>query len=259
MSYGEVEHFAAMVAGCESFNTGDVQAPDARYALSVLKLHANDMGLVAGQEGFLDSIKKGAQTIKQWFLSLVRAIKDFLQGSKTAVQAKELAKAESEHDKWLKERGKTTEDLNTKKAIIVKETFEEPVRLAVALEKEINEVDDRKGFEGNNLNKMHISLGRGVANDIFHLLDVPVDRFHYVTDFKEVLDKINDLNKAIGALAQHAYREVSTWEDETTQEEERKSINKASYLLKSYTQMYKWLDGAASSSMKKISDLIQQQ
>lgn len=80
MSFGEVEHFATMLAGCESINSGKPLNSDGRYAYAVLKLHAADFGAVAGQEGFLDSIKRGASNIKEWIIKVIRAIRDFLTG-----------------------------------------------------------------------------------------------------------------------------------------------------------------------------------
>ncbi|QYN79997.1 putative apolipoprotein E [Kosakonia phage Kc263] len=86
MSFGEVEHFATMVSGCESINQGDVNSLDAKYAFSVLKLHANDMGIYAGNESFLDSVKKGAQSVKEWCLKLLKAIVEFVTGSKRKIK-----------------------------------------------------------------------------------------------------------------------------------------------------------------------------
>lgn len=80
MSYSDVEHFATMVSGCESLTNGNPKASDARYALTVLQLHAGDAGLYSGQEGFLDHIKAGAKNTKDWILKLLKAIRDFFFG-----------------------------------------------------------------------------------------------------------------------------------------------------------------------------------
>ncbi|QYN80000.1 hypothetical protein PQD71_gp107 [Kosakonia phage Kc263] len=79
MNFGEVEHFSTMLSGCESINNGNVNSPDGRYAISVLKLHANDAGLYAGQEGFLDSVKRGAMSIVEWVKKLARAVMDWIR------------------------------------------------------------------------------------------------------------------------------------------------------------------------------------
>lgn len=78
MSYSDIEHFATMVSGCESLTNGNPKSAEAGYALTVLKLHANDAGLYVGQEGFLDHVKKGAGNVKQWIIALVKAIKEYL-------------------------------------------------------------------------------------------------------------------------------------------------------------------------------------
>lgn len=79
MSFGEVEHFSTMLAGCESINSGNALTPDGHYAFAVLKVHAQDEGLIAGQEGFLDSIKKGAQKTGEFFIKLFKAIRDWFR------------------------------------------------------------------------------------------------------------------------------------------------------------------------------------
>ncbi|EBY9764048.1 hypothetical protein D5W64_13120 [Salmonella enterica subsp. enterica serovar Saintpaul] len=78
-SFSDVEHYATIISGCEAFSHGNSNSPDARYALTVLQLHANDAGLYAGQEGFLDHVKKGAKNVKDWILALIKAIKNYIQ------------------------------------------------------------------------------------------------------------------------------------------------------------------------------------
>lgn len=79
MSYSDIEHFSSIVSGCEALTNGNGNSPDGLYALTVLKLHANDAGLYAGQEGFVDAIKKGAKKTKQWILELVKAIRAWIK------------------------------------------------------------------------------------------------------------------------------------------------------------------------------------
>lgn len=103
MSFSDVEHFATMVAGCEAINTGDRSSGDARYAFAVLKLHAVDFGAHAGQEGFLEGVKKGAantlemvkklfEAIKKWFASMFKTtrgkFKSFFSGTDEEKQKK---------------------------------------------------------------------------------------------------------------------------------------------------------------------------
>jgi len=74
-SFSDVEHFSNMVAGCESINAGKPNSEEGRYARSVLRLYTADFGAVAGQEGFLENIKAGAQKTGEFIKKLFEAIK----------------------------------------------------------------------------------------------------------------------------------------------------------------------------------------
>lgn len=91
MSYSDVEHFATMVSGCEALTSGDPKSPDAVYAFTVLQLHAGDAGLVAGQEGFMDSIKAGAKNVKEWIKKLIQAIRDYFKSKEGKGSAEQVA------------------------------------------------------------------------------------------------------------------------------------------------------------------------
>lgn len=80
----DMTHYGRVIAGLESvhehinYNAGiDI---DGTYALTVLELHAQDEGQVEGTEGFLDSVKKGAQDIAKWIKQVLTAIGNFLMG-----------------------------------------------------------------------------------------------------------------------------------------------------------------------------------
>lgn len=82
----DLSHYARIIAGCESINyvlSGNGHlTEDGRYAQSVLKLRAQDeFGALAGNESLLEGVKKGARKLKEWILSLVAAIKNFLTGA----------------------------------------------------------------------------------------------------------------------------------------------------------------------------------
>lgn len=81
MSISDIEHFSNMVSGCESISSGRLNDPDVKYAFAVLKLHNQDMGLVSGQEGFLDSIKKGASNAVKWVKQLILAIGNWIKNT----------------------------------------------------------------------------------------------------------------------------------------------------------------------------------
>lgn len=103
----EIIHYCNMAAGCESINSvlanGGKLTYEGRYAQAVLRLHAEDAGLIAGTESFLDSFKKGAENVKDWVTKLIKAIRDFITGKKK--ERPELPKTSS----------KPKEDTGTKK------------------------------------------------------------------------------------------------------------------------------------------------
>ncbi|EBY9764047.1 hypothetical protein D5W64_13115 [Salmonella enterica subsp. enterica serovar Saintpaul] len=105
MSYSDIDHCLNMIQGCESLIQGDTQAPNTVYALTVLKLHASDMGLHAGQEGFMDEIKKGAKNIAEWIIKMIKAIKDYLTSTdrKMAEAKKALSQLKTDIAKKSKE------------------------------------------------------------------------------------------------------------------------------------------------------------
>jgi hypothetical protein len=102
MSFSEVEHFSTILSGCESINAGGELTPNGHYASSVLKLHAQDEGLVAGQEGFTDAVKKGAKKTGEFVKKLFEAIKKWFADTFTSTKTKFKSifdKAPTEEDK----------------------------------------------------------------------------------------------------------------------------------------------------------------
>lgn len=240
MSYGEVEHFAIMVSGCESINMGDVQPSDAKYALGVLKLHAQDMGLVAGQEGFLDAVKKGAQSIKEWFLSLLKAIGNFIKeitghNKKRRAQEAELARKEKEvaDDKERAER------YERKLAETFTAVFKEPLRLSEQVYEDIKSSDhlDRDVFKNLNVSNMRI---HGGTNAIQTLIFEAKEIDHQSP--KTIAKELETLKLAIDELSYDASREVSKWVEEDVKAEQRKDISSAAYILKKFTQVLGWYE-----------------
>lgn len=61
---------------------GAEKTPEAVYTETVLKLDAGTYGIVDGQEGFLDNIRRGAIKVYEWIKSLIKAIRDWLFGGK---------------------------------------------------------------------------------------------------------------------------------------------------------------------------------
>lgn len=99
MSFSDVEHFAEIISGCEAINAGDRTSGEARYAFAVLKLHATDFGAHAGQEGFLDSVKKGAQATGEFIKKLFEAIKKWFASTFKTTKGKFIAFMKSGDDK----------------------------------------------------------------------------------------------------------------------------------------------------------------
>lgn len=98
MSQSDIEHFATMISGCESITSGGVLTDDGRYAFSVLKLHIQDAGSFAGQEGFIDSIKKGAKKTGKWVMDIILAFISWVTNEKGR-----LAKIDKEYRGYEKE------------------------------------------------------------------------------------------------------------------------------------------------------------
>lgn len=79
------EHEAEMLNGynelVECVENGLELSAGATYANSVLNVQAADENvIVAGQEGFLDSVKRGANKVYEWIMAMIRAIKEWLFG-----------------------------------------------------------------------------------------------------------------------------------------------------------------------------------
>ena len=154
MSFGEVEHFATMLAGCESISNGNTTNTDAKYALSVLKLHANDAGLYAGQEGFLDSIKRGANNVKEWILKLIQAIRNWFKGSKK----------EKEIEKVVLDIEKMSEEHYSKLSLDVQFQMESLMEYAANDTQHLEEIVNDPSFE-SACSLFHIN-GDGIKEDI---------------------------------------------------------------------------------------------
>lgn len=96
----DLEHYVTIISGCESvqdnFNHGLKLDYNGQYAMSVLKLHAQDAGHVAGTEGFLDAVKRGATNIYEWIKKLIETIRGWFRTStveKDVAKMEEVAKA----------------------------------------------------------------------------------------------------------------------------------------------------------------------
>lgn len=176
--FGEIEHLATMVTGCENLNlamSGKAQLnSDGNYAYAVLKLHVADMGSVAGNEGFLDGVKKTAGKVKEWLAALIKAIKEFLTGKKKTVkeQEDETKAIKAKADKVVKEvvakePAKRTEwDKNMDKAVSgMDEGIKSLITKAEALKEQVGgEAFKEIGFESKELDHV-IKLLKDAVKD----------------------------------------------------------------------------------------------
>lgn len=99
ISLGQSEHFETLLAGFENLQNGlSRDEYEDRYLRSCLALNGPDMHSVAGNEGFVDTVKTGAKKFYEMIKNFLKMIRDFLFGgwgkkSDTAV-AKAVAQAE---------------------------------------------------------------------------------------------------------------------------------------------------------------------
>lgn len=104
-----VEHFSNLLNGFEDLvectQKGEGLSPNAAYTNAIINLDDDVVEVIDGQEGFLDSVKRGATKVYEWIKSLIKAIKDWLLG--TSKRAYEAAKRRLEEinnpNKYLEE------------------------------------------------------------------------------------------------------------------------------------------------------------
>lgn len=190
MNFNDVEHYATMLAGCESINTGNYKAEDAVYATTVLKMHANDAGLFAGQEGFLDAIKSGAKKTKDWIAALIKSITDWLSNKYRDAKVNINLKLKGGDDGI--------------KRIVLRKIFKDVVSNGL---RDINELDtDRYAslFAATNAGVQNFdkiknllkSLGDNLDGDSkFNTESVMTDLSKVATEIREVLDNLVDATK----------------------------------------------------------------
>lgn len=248
MSYSDIEHYSTMITGCESITHGNHKSPDGRYALTVLQLHAGDAGLYAGQEGFLDHIKKGAKTLKKWFLEFLKAIGGFIDH--LTGQNKRIKELEQEIERKKKEAKADKEQadaLEEKLTVLFNSVFSEPQRLSEQVYEAIGVTGylDSNAFEALNVSNMRIHSGYESIKQLIYASK------HDAPDTKEISRELADMAKGINALAFMSKKEVSSWAEEDEQEAQKRDIAAASYLLKNYSKVLKWYTEALESYTSK--------
>jgi predicted S18 family serine protease len=212
MSYSDIEHFSNMISGCENINAGDYKSGNSVYVLSVLKLHANDAGIYAGQEGFLDVVKKGTSNIKEWITKLINAILDFvIKGRKQLREAEEYsAKLQKEAEE--SERQINNEFANYKQisdtrnhrlsieGSIFSEDIEKMINFILDYNSKIMDELEKAGVENlpnltktiNSLQKaLRISKEGDISKTLSSLRDASVDTFGDLEIITKILKSLS--------------------------------------------------------------------
>ncbi|QZA70722.1 hypothetical protein AH04_249 [Erwinia phage AH04] len=208
MSQSDIEHFATMISGCESITSGRALTDDGRYAFSVLKIHAEDTGCFAGQEGFLDTIKKGAKKTGKWIMDMIIAFIGWITDEKGRL------------DKIDKEYRAKEEDYKANKAKY-DELFSKISDQLTDIAK--RELDDRCDTGIDRLNELLNKINNnafyadgGVPKELVNLIDgiiYDIKDLKRHAGFKETLSHIyfsNDLLKILGHITKDA-ESVAVW------------------------------------------------
>lgn len=194
MSYSDVEHVMTMMSGCESLLNGDPKSADASYAFTVLKLHATDAGFIAGQEGFMDAIKKGASASVEWVKKLIRAIRDYLKG---------ISREERER---LNDIDKKLKDLFKVEGYNPADAYEELKNPANMILQRLEGV--AKDVEGTDLSFPDITaLAKKMENLIEYMDGDSTNDF-----YKKVDSLLSDINNAITSATTSLDKSVSSKE-----------------------------------------------
>ncbi len=120
-----LEHVLSTLNGFESLSSGDLESPDSVYTKTVLKLNGVDFKHRAGTEGFMSSVKAGAQKVYEMIKNFIKAIRDFFRGvfGKKVDQAVSVSVSEAE---------KSIKIIETKiKQDVISEKAKEDVRATV--------------------------------------------------------------------------------------------------------------------------------
>lgn len=230
INLSNMDHFSTMVSGCESINTflagGEALNHDGHYALTVLKIHAGDAGFVDGQEGFMDQVKKGASSIKEWFLQLIKAIFGVIEdvASQTS-KHKKIEKDIEEKEKELKGDAEAEKAYKDRLTQLASECFTFPAK---ETRRAYDEIKDSGFFEDEFLRHFNLTMSR--VNDghktMKKLADVgenpTYDSHEYVSE------GIYNLEKAIKELTKQSERRVN---DLKKDEEADRKINSGISLL----------------------------
>ena len=239
-----------MLSGCEAINLGDYKSPDSKYAQGVLKLHANDLGVFAGQEGFLDMVKKGAGKIKEWFLNLIKAIVNFIDDiTGQTAKRKQIEKELEERDRQIKndlDARKAHDDKLTKAA---SECFSFPAEETQRIYEELNGAGyfDQPLFDKLTVSTFRIDGGHGAMRELAMLAREPDNKTHLY-----VAKELETLEKGIAELALESKRAVNKYDDSETNAKMESQIRVAGKMLTKFTRVLKIWDDALNRFYKMV-------
>lgn len=250
MSFSDVEHFGLMVDGCESIvqhsATGNGLNPAGQYALSVLKLHAQDAGFVAGQEGFLDNVKKGAASAKEWLIKLIQAIYDYLTDAKGKKKREEnLARLKEV------ERAKASNDAESKRW---NDEVVEAYRNALSevlnrLEHEVKNLEVGPDYLEFKKNYAPV-IKTGQFGDLIKRTKTGLSSNDALGVTRTCIDGVNNFSRSLQAVT----RQVESVAKRAKPEDEE-SLKSAGKLLRAYAGIYRLFDMAFSRAMNNAADI----
>lgn len=209
----DFNHTAKMLSGFESLVVEVEEktqlSPESRYVDSVMKLYDIDLETLAGSEGFLDSVKKGARKVYEWIKDLITKIRDFFFRGKRRkaadVVAADLGKSISKLNTLLvlekaeeKAEGKAStlvnnfSDLDEEQTKKIQETIESQRRIREA---RARISVDEKGFISDAIKE--VVNDEDIKEKVTITLDKTANRIYYTAEssIKQVLTNLKNIER----------------------------------------------------------------
>jgi len=187
--------------------------PDAAYVDTVLKLDEEDYLNVDGNEGFLDSIKRGSIKVYEWIKQLLKSIKEWLFGKnkKDYEEAKKNVQKDVEWEKLLSDTVSLSSNPVDQRAVdevaklIRKVSIDDKTIINQEIEEAILAFE-----ESNSLTKVRSDLTEkitGKVNTRLNSVITAINEINRIDKTGETFDKLNvdkriieDLEKAVTDL-----------------------------------------------------------
>lgn len=190
-----------LAAGLEAIATAGhgatVEGYEASYAMTVFTLNGIDF---AGQEGFLDSVKRGARKVYEWIKDLIKTIRGWFTGSSKAKY--EEAKKEITEDLILVKRVKELKDQGID--AYIKHDHDEgvsriikrmPSEVKKAVNEEIKNVDIP---DATTPEELDLSIRGTVINDIAAKVASRINALNKRVDEIKRIDPTGETLKSLG-------------------------------------------------------------